>query len=175
MIFNPDNLQSMMIGNSELTTGEDIWSWNGTTWTRILPTSNYPSRYQPAVAYDQVNHQIVMFSGRNNDGTIFLPTQSFGLFESWSNQPAEACTSAQVDYDNDGLAGCNDDECWPVCKPLCPPGITCPGTAPRCGDGTCSGPEDCNICPTDCGACSGKCGDFHCDGGETHASCPNDC
>ena len=69
-----------------------------------------------------------------------------------------------------------------MCNPLCPPGVACPGGAPKCGDGTCQNTipngglfEDCNICPADCGACTGTCGDFHCDSGETHTTCPNDC
>jgi hypothetical protein len=175
LFYNPDAQRVTMFGDSELPTGEDVWEWDGTGWRHLVPTSNYPSRYAPSATYDAVNHQIVAFSGRDNSLTNFVPTQQFGLFESWSNQPAESCTSAQVDYDNDGLAGCNDDECWSVCKPLCPPGVTCPATAPRCGDGSCSTTENCNICPTDCGTCTGSCGDFHCDGGETHAACPNDC
>jgi hypothetical protein len=48
------------------------------------------------------------------------------------NTAAEACTSAQLDYDGDGLAGCADDECWATCSPLCPPGSTCAASAPRC-------------------------------------------
>jgi len=115
-----------------------------------------------------------MFSGR--DATSFAPTAGTTLVHYQPNSTVEACTSAQLDYDNDGLAGCADDDCWSVCTPLCPPGATCPGSAPRCGDGTCNPNEDCNLCPADCGACAGgKCGDFHCDGTETHATCPNDC
>jgi len=175
MVFNPDTSHATVFGNSGLTTGEDVWEWNGTTWTQRTQLGTYPSRYAPAVAYDAIHHEIVAFSGRNNGLQAFGPTQDFGLFKSRPNATTEVCTSAQVDYDNDGLAGCADDECWSVCKPLCPPGVTCAGTAPKCGDGTCSATEDCRICPTDCGACTGTCGDFNCDSGENHSTCPNDC
>ncbi|MBV8763010.1 MAG: DUF4215 domain-containing protein [Deltaproteobacteria bacterium] len=175
MFFNPDTSHVTLFGNSGLSTGEDVWEWNGTTWTKRVQSGSYPARYAPAAAYDAVNHEIVAFSGRDNSLATFVPTQDLGLFKSRPNTTPEICTSAQVDYDNDGLAGCADDECWAVCKPLCPPGTTCAGTAPKCGDGTCSATEDCRICPADCGSCTGTCGDFNCDSGETHATCPNDC
>ncbi|HSN29300.1 MAG TPA: DUF4215 domain-containing protein, partial [Kofleriaceae bacterium] len=175
LVFNPDASRVTLFGNSGVSTGEDVWEWNGTTWTQRAQAGTYASRYAPSAAYDAVNHEIVAFGGRNNDLQNFVTTQDLGLVKSRPNATAEVCTSAQVDYDNDGLAGCADDECWSVCKPLCPPGVTCAGTAPRCGDGTCSATEDCRICPTDCGACTGSCGDFNCDSSESHSTCPNDC
>jgi len=176
LFWNPDSGRVTLFGDSNLPTGEDLWEWNGTAWTQRTIAGTYPARYAPTAAYDAVNHTIVAFSGRNNDLTTFVVTDDLGLLKSRPNTTAEACTSAQIDYDNDGKAGCADDECWSVCSPLCPPGVTCPGSAPRCGDGVCTSSfEDCNICPTDCGSCTGTCGDFHCDGGESHATCPNDC
>lgn len=53
-------------------------------------------------------------------------------------------------------------------------------SAPVCGDGYCTGGEDCNSCVSDCGSCSdggstSYCGDFYCDMGETCSNCPSDC
>jgi len=178
LLYNPEAAKVTVFGNSSSTTSEDVWEWNGTLWHSPSFTGTATPRYQSSVAYDAANHQLVVFSGRNSS---LSPTAGTTLLRYTPNGPAEACTSAQVDYDNDGLAGCADDECWPVCNPLCQPGVTCPGGAPKCGDGTCQNIaplglfEDCNICPADCGACTGTCGDFHCDSGETHTTCPNDC
>lgn len=46
-----------------------------------------------------------------------------------------------------------------------------------CGDGDCTGSEDCLTCPDDCGtACpAGTCGDGICDGDNTCETCPDDC
>ncbi len=50
-----------------------------------------------------------------------------------------------------------------------------------CGDGVCSGTEDCYSCAVDCGLCTitppvwEYCGDFVCNNGEIYESCPNDC
>jgi len=171
--YNPDSARVTFFGNNP-GASEDVWEWGVAGWQQRALVNIVAPRYDAAVAYDAANHAIVMFSGR--DAASFAPVASTTLVKLRSNVTVEACTSAALDYDGDGLAGCADDDCWSVCTPLCPPGVTCPAGAPKCGDGTCSGFEDCNLCPTDCGACTGgKCGDFHCDGGETHASCPNDC
>lgn len=48
---------------------------------------------------------------------------------------------------------------------------------PYCGDSDCGPAEDCNNCPSDCGACLQHeyCGDGVCEGGENCNSCPSDC
>jgi len=42
-----------------------------------------------------------------------------------------------------------------------------------CGDGTCTGGEDCDNCVADCGSC--WCGDEFCSAGENCENCPSDC
>jgi hypothetical protein len=139
---------------------------------------NAPSQlFKRAVVYDAVNHNMMTFGGADDPWDAWQTTQ---ILRYRANATPEACTSAAIDYDNDGKAGCADDECWSVCDPLTPPGTTRPANAPFCGDGYCNYPtgvgvENCSICPQDCGPCTGVCGDFHCDVGETPANCPNDC
>src|SRR6185312_13559120 len=96
---------------------EDLWEWNGTAWQQRALGNTVSPRYGAAVAYDAANHTIVMFSGR--DANTAAPTAATTLIRYQSNSSVEACTSAAVDYDNDGLAGCADDDCWSVCTPLC--------------------------------------------------------
>jgi cysteine-rich repeat protein len=172
LFYNPDAARVCVFGNAGAAS-EDLWEWNGSTWKSRTINQTVTPKYQRAVAYDAANHELVTFAGR--DQSSFAATAGTVRVRYQANATVEACTSATLDYDNDGKAGCADDECWSVCTPLCPPGVTCPGTAPKCGDGTCGAFEDCNICPGDCGTCTGKCGDFKCDTGETHSSCPNDC
>jgi cysteine-rich repeat protein len=172
LLYNPDAQCVMAFGNSDSLAGEDLWEWNGARWNQRQVVGTIKPRYREAVAYDRAHHELVVFAGQDNLGNTTQQTQRLAY---WPNRTVEACTSAALDYDNDGKAGCADEECWAVCTPLCPPGTPCPPGLPRCGDGTCTANEDCNICPADCGACAGKCGDFHCDSGETHANCPNDC
>jgi hypothetical protein len=137
------------------------------------------SRSFTTAAYHAASRAVVAFSGI--DASTSAATARTLLVQYRPNSAIEACTDSQVDYDNDGLFGCNDDECWAVCDPMHPPGTTRPATAPFCGDGSCNAAlEDCYICPADCPTCSGpKCGDFHCDSAapasETTSTCPNDC
>lgn len=57
--------------------------------------------------------------------------------------------------------------------------INCPhdcGVCPiYCGDGKCNGDENCNSCPQDCGKCIPQCGDGECNGDENCRNCPVDC
>ena len=55
------------------------------------------------------------------------------------------------------------------------PGDSAGPCGPRCGDGQCSGEENCSNCPEDCGACPPRCGDGQCNGDEDCASCAEDC
>jgi len=175
LFFNPDAGRIHLFGSSPLADSEDLWSWDGTTWSEIPLIGTLIPTYQRLVGFDQASHSIVVFGGRDTSLSNFVPTSVFALVKNRPNSSVEACTSAQVDYDFDGKSGCVDDECWTVCDPLHPPGTTRPAGAPFCGDASCNGPEDCMLCPGDCGACTGKCGDFNCDSGETAATCSNDC
>ena len=128
LLYNPDAQRALVFGNSGSLQGEDLWEWNGVAWTQRQIVGTIAPRYREAVAYDAAHHAIVVFSGRVvSSGT---PTGGTQLLAYWPNTTPEACTSAQIDYDNDGQAGCADADCWSVCTPLCPPGATCPAGAP---------------------------------------------
>jgi cysteine-rich repeat protein len=135
------------IGNLVGETFDDVWEWDGKSWTEVAPATTTPGRYGTSLAYDAVNRRLVRFGGR----TIALTSSN----DTWqlayeSSEPIERCVVATADDDGDGLAGCADPDCWGRCAPLCPPGAPCPPNAPRCGDGTCSAVEDRFICPADC-------------------------
>ena len=123
----------------------DAWEWDGTTWTPIA-TDRAPSpRTGGGMVHDPVRRELVLFGG----GFLNRLDDTWTLRYLAPGQRAERCVAA-VDDDRDGLAGCADPDCWGRCTPACPPGSTCPDSAPRCGDGVCSAIEDARICDADC-------------------------
>jgi hypothetical protein len=174
LYYNPDLGQMNLFGhNQQGTGGEDLWEWNGATWTQRPVDAPPSANYRSATAYDAARHETLLFGGRNN--LSFMRLMRYRAYVT-----TEACTFANLDYDGDGLAGCADPECWSVCTPMCPPGSApscATSTSPRCGNGTCDALEDCDLCPSDCsvGCVTNMCGDFRCNGTETRSTCPVDC
>lgn len=137
----------------------DVWEWDGTAWTQLLPTASPSPRQGHAMVYDAVRNELVLFGG--DDGlSIFGAMGDTWLFR-FENpiEPSEACSTG-LDGDGDGKVGCADPDCSGFCA--------------SCGDHVCDPLESCRLCPDDCGACD-VCGDLVCDPGETCASCPGDC
>ena len=80
LVFGGDGAGNGSGGNSR--TGlnasqvpNDVWSWNGTSWTRNLATGGSPSaRDNLAMAYDVNNHNTVMFGGVDHSGAVLADT-----------------------------------------------------------------------------------------------------
>jgi hypothetical protein len=155
----------------------DTWEFDGATWTELQVAAPYPGRTGHAMIYDAARGRFVAFGGYSSGS---MPLEDTWTLRYVPMSAAEACTS-NVDYDNDGFVGCDDDECWGVCTPGClplPMSTTC-AASPACGDGTCTGTETCRSCPADCAVgtteCPILCGDYLCDSSESVTSCPGDC
>jgi len=175
LIFDPVRRQPVYLFDPE-DTGVQIWSYDGSKWDQQSPQPPINPLYRPAIAYDALHSEILMFGGRQG-ATGSPDTGSTVVIRYQPNVPVEACTTAAIDYDNDGKLGCDDPDCAARCTPTCLPGTTCAIPSSTCGDGTCNAPlEDCLLCPDDCGICPvGDCGDFRCDAGEDATTCPGDC
>lgn len=178
MVFDPYAKKLVYVFDPE-DTGLLLADYDGATWKQRTPEPSLVSIYRPAVAFDAVRGELVLFGGRNggNGSAVLNSTTVIGY---QPNVAVEACTSATLDYDGDGLAGCADPDCDARCRPLCPGGVCPPTTTPNanagCGDGVCDPIESCGLCPGDCGECpAGDCGDFRCSAAESTASCPGDC
>jgi hypothetical protein len=125
---------------------DDLWEWDGATWTQRTPSTLPAIRTSAGVAYDTIRGQLVMFGGRTRgafDNDTWRYQYRSGSF------PPDRCVAGQ-DTDGDGLVDCADPDCWGRCTPSCPPGTTCDPTRPRCGDGMCSPVENTVVCPEDC-------------------------
>ncbi len=117
----------------------DTWRWDG-TWKQLEPLVSPPGGLYSAAA--DITGGVLLL-GANGKTWRLDSTTPFSTYES--------CTIVE-DRDGDGLAGCDDPDCWARCTPLCPPMASCTAPDPRCGDGACSRVEDYLICPADCAA-----------------------
>jgi hypothetical protein len=198
---------------------DDTWVFDGSSWVRSPSTSTPSARWNHSLVYDPILAKLILFGGRNNDGslndtwtyggksqqwaplaTLVSPSERassqasylgklrsmfvFGGFASDNNNRqgpakdmwrlsvsrvagAESCDAADGDSDHDGLIGCDDPDCFALCRPLCLPYSSCdrtPGVSsqqqlvtsgvlqgqPYCGDGVCNRAlETAALCPTD--------------------------
>jgi cysteine-rich repeat protein len=154
-------------GQSGALSLDDTWEFDGTSWQQLVLASRPPARSRHVLV---VTPGGLSASGGQAGSTYFDDVWRLR----WDTFARGENCIAGHDGDGDGLAGCEDDDCWLACRPLCPPGTACPMDAPHCGDGVCGAVESCRSCPGDCGPCE-RCGDAICDGAEDQASCPGDC
>src|SRR5207237_2295632 len=67
MVYDPDTKTAILFGGDTHTSPNgilnDTWSFDGTTWKQLQPAHQPPVRYDAAMAYDPVNHEIVLFGG----------------------------------------------------------------------------------------------------------------
>jgi hypothetical protein len=147
LAYDPQRRRIVLYAGAGITTLGDQWEWDGQTWTQVTFLDATVAGDQATMAYDAIQKQLIYFGGFDYRGVVEGAT----LAQQYTSaRPIERCQLADADDDGDGLAGCSDPDCWARCSPLCPPGATCPATAPHCGDGTCGAVEDHLICPADC-------------------------
>jgi hypothetical protein len=126
----------------------DVWEWDGVRWT-LLHDDPRLARHNHVAFFDTLRGGLVTFGGVRDQVTG-------DVAETWllaldAAGAGETCSTATVDADNDGLAGCLDPDCFGWCTPQCPPATSCAGTAPHCGDGSCNSElEDYALCAADC-------------------------
>jgi cysteine-rich repeat protein len=148
----------------------DAWEWDGTRWLFLDLASRPNVRYYHAMAYHSLSGDLLVVAGEDGvngrQDTWLLRYENAALRES--------CHTG-IDGDRDGAVGCDDDDCFGVCAPLCYPGSACASAMPRCGDATCQPVESKRSCPADCGTPPVRCGDQLCESAENAASCPGDC
>ena len=69
LVFDPVSSQVWMIGGTESGTNfeltNDIWAWDGTTWTKKASTPANPVRNGAALAYDAARGEVMQFGGAN--------------------------------------------------------------------------------------------------------------
>ncbi len=91
-----------------------MWERTGAQWTQL---DSLPIAVDGGMAYDPVQGRVFVL-GTIAGGTLLL------VRTTTSGAPDETCEPG-VDADGDGLAGCDDPDCYWACGG-CPPYTTCP-------------------------------------------------
>jgi uncharacterized protein YjbI with pentapeptide repeats len=105
MAFDPSSNQLILFGGFNdghvtTTTNNQTWSWNGTAWTQLEPTTSPPARGGASMAYDPAISKLVLFGG---DGSAdYTDTWTWGGV-TWTqlNPPASPSTgiTGSMTYD----------------------------------------------------------------------------
>lgn len=66
MAYDPVRRVVLMFGGSGSATFGDLWSWNGTRWTRLATSGAQPSARDDAIlVFDDTRQRLVLFGGRS--------------------------------------------------------------------------------------------------------------
>ena len=153
----------------------DAWEWDGASWARVAVPLSPLARSGHVLVPSPEGRGVLLFGGSPFGAPSAVAMRGVSLLR-WDGVIASDSCRTLEDSDGDGLRGCDDPDCWPVCQPLCSPGVECGAGTPRCGDAAHTEVETCGICAVDQPqACAERCGDFACTGVETATSCPGDC
>jgi hypothetical protein len=134
MTYDPVRGRVFHLGNAQTP-----FEWDGTAWREIITL--LPAIENGAIAYDALGSRVVLLNGY--DRTTWQGRWTY------DGEVDESCLAGE-DLDGDGLAGCDDPDCWGYCTPYCPPRTPCDATAPHCGDGKCNAALEMGRCPQDC-------------------------
>jgi cysteine-rich repeat protein len=147
MMWDPQRQRVVLYGGRSQVTFADTWEWDGAAWTPVATDADAPARSGIVMTYDNINRRAMWFGGRSLVMSLASDTWQLGYR---SQAPEERCLLSTADDDGDGLAGCDDPDCWGRCTPDCPPATSCATGLPYCGDAQCAPIEDSLICPEDC-------------------------
>ncbi len=81
MAYDPATQQLVLFGGENNTGGGalgDTWSWNGSTWSELDPSTSPSARSNASMAYDPASGQLLLFGGENSSD------QNFGDTWSWN-------------------------------------------------------------------------------------------
>jgi len=107
--WDPATGQLILFGGGECsgvggacTVTNDTWSWTGTTWTQLAPSSSPPPLAEASLAYDPAAGQLVLFGGIDANGDSLSSTWVWSgsnwILESPNSSPP-ARHGASLGYD----------------------------------------------------------------------------
>ena len=151
--YSPERAAVTLFGGQTVNSPrtDEAWEWSGDRWQNVNSFGIERPRTSThhTLTYDRQSRRILLLGGP-------FPTQGDeNPMETWTFRFAsrdaldEDCLAAQ-DTDGDGLAGCDDPDCWAHCHVNCSPGMMCTEADLHCGDGQCNQAlESAALCPMD--------------------------
>lgn len=184
-LFNNDGVISVAAaGNGGSSTSSYPASYNDVVSVACTDNNNnhvYFSQYNAAVdiaAPGYNTYSTIPFSsyGYKSGTSMSTPHVAGALAAAWSVYPTASAQEVRACLYSSALdlGATGRDNYYGHGLVQLPALITCIGaTQSTPGDGQCTGNENCETVPQDCGACS--CGDGQCTASESCSSCPGDC
>ena len=88
MAFNPLTGKTCVFGGYDTTAGQtlnDLWAWDGTTWTQMAADVRPSARTNAAMAYDPVKKSLILYGGSDSSGmTTFDDTWALDSSGKWT-------------------------------------------------------------------------------------------
>jgi N-acetylneuraminic acid mutarotase len=74
LVYDPDTGSVILFGGDTHTAPngllDDTWSFDGHAWHELQPAHRPPSRYDASIAYDPIDHEIVLYGGDGDTGFL---------------------------------------------------------------------------------------------------------
>ncbi len=154
-------------GNSQALPLNDVWAWNGSSWTQLSPALSPSARYYPAMALLPLGQGIVLFGGAGGSDDTWVwdgGTDAWAMLTLASSPPGRNGHALSFDGQGDrvilfgGMSSTTYlNDVWTLSAVRLEDGSVCEldshCESGFCSDGVCCA-TDCGDATSDCMACS---------------------
>ena len=87
LAYNPATGKTYVFGGVDFNQQpfDDLWEWDGTTWTEVITDVQPPARSDAGLAYDPVRKSLILYGGQSNQSSGMYYQTVFGDTWEWSS------------------------------------------------------------------------------------------
>ena len=87
LAYNPATGKTYVFGGIDINQQpfDDLWEWDGKTWTQVVADVRPPARSDAGLAYDPVRKSLILYGGQSNQMTGMYYQTVFGDTWEWSS------------------------------------------------------------------------------------------